>query len=63
MKTGNIFDPVKSSGQDELIIALLERAGFRLEQIVSNGQESDRDSGMTRRVMSGCCSHAVKASA
>ena len=43
MKTGNIFEPVKGSGQDELIIALLERTGFKLEQIVSNGRGSDPD--------------------
>ena len=43
MKKGNIFNPVEHSGQDELIIALLERAGFRLEQIVSNGRGSDPD--------------------
>jgi len=41
MKTGNIFDQVEGSGQNELIIALLERAGFKLEQIVSNGQASE----------------------
>ncbi len=60
MKTGNIFEPVKGSGQDELIMALLERTGFKLEQIVSNGRGSDPDSGMTRRVMNGCCSCAVR---
>ena len=43
MKKGNIFDPVEGGGQDELIIALLERAGIRLEQIVSNGRGSDPD--------------------
>ncbi len=43
MKKGNIFDPVEGSGQDELIIALLERTGFKLEQIVSNGRGSDPD--------------------
>ena len=43
MKKGNIFDPVEGSGQDELIIALLEHIGFKLEQIVSNGRASDPD--------------------
>ena len=43
LTTGNIFDAVADSGQDELIIALLERTGFKLEQIVSNGRASDPD--------------------
>lgn len=41
--TGNIFDIAADDGQDELIIALLERSGFRLEQIVSHGRGSDPD--------------------
>ena len=40
MKKGNIYYPVVGSGQDELIIALLEREGFKLEQIISRGQGS-----------------------
>jgi cupin 2 domain-containing protein len=43
MKTGNIFDPVEGSGKDEIIVALLGSTGFRLEQIVSNGQASNPD--------------------
>jgi cupin 2 domain-containing protein len=43
MKQRNIFDPNEGCGQDELIIALLERTGFKLEQIVSNGQASAPD--------------------
>lgn len=43
MKKRNIFDQVENSGPDELIIPLLERAGFKLEQIVSNGRGSTPD--------------------
>jgi cupin 2 domain-containing protein len=38
---GNIFQQISDSGKKEVFIPLLERAGFRLEQIVSNGQASE----------------------
>ncbi len=36
----NIFEPVAPGAAGEIFIPLLERAGFRLEQIVSHGQAS-----------------------
>ncbi|MBM4309689.1 MAG: cupin domain-containing protein [Deltaproteobacteria bacterium] len=38
--TGNIFETHDQRETDETFIPLLQRAGFRLEQIVSNGQAS-----------------------
>jgi cupin 2 domain-containing protein len=38
--TANILKPLAQSGTGETCIPLLERAGFRLEQIASNGQAS-----------------------
>ena len=55
MKKGNIFNPVEHSGQDELIIALLEREGSGLSKSYQTAGEVIRTSGMTRTVMNGCC--------
>jgi len=41
--TGNIFEPIADSENDKLFVPLLERAGFKLEQIISRGQGSDPD--------------------
>ena len=38
---GTIFEPIADSRNDELFVPLLERAGFKLEQIISYGQASD----------------------
>lgn len=43
MKTDNIFEAVEDSGREELFIPLLERAGFKIEQIISRGHGSDQD--------------------
>ena len=39
--TRNIFELLLNDGKQEIFTPLLERKGFRLEQIISNGQASE----------------------
>jgi cupin 2 domain-containing protein len=43
LTTENIFDAIADKGQEERIIPLVERSGFKLEQIISRGKGSDPD--------------------